>query len=254
MAHGFEHVNKSINVCRSNSTVSLTEMEYHRFTKVLHYFAERYVQGAGRNMIKYSFLICCFFLQAFAQHHTPSKLSATSLKVQRAYQSLMSDRQSIHLQELYVRSFPNDYNTFARVFDPPDFGELYDSSYEYIFILDSIAEHHPIEVCNKIISLAKDGERYLKQSGFIADAPAELQMITISFAVKYPDLFIKSMNRLSATQKDSLATFLADVENHAAYPEYEQFISILKDKEQSELQGLFIRAKKARMKYRHHDE
>jgi len=111
-----------------------------------------------------------------------------------------------------------------------------------------------VEVCDKLIALAKDVEQYLKRSPFIADAHAELQMITIGFAIKYPDLFIKSMNRLSDIQKDSLATFLADAENHEAYPKYEQVSTILKDKNQLRLQGLFIRAKQARMKYRHHDE
>jgi hypothetical protein len=212
------------------------------------------VQVAERILMELIVVILCLVSEVFSQDHTTSPLSPVSQKITDAYNTLATKPNSKQIQKLYLETLPNDYKTFERVFDPPDFTQLYDSSDKYLFILNSIADSLPNDVCHKLISLAKHGELYLKKSAFIADAPNYLQHITIYFATKHPKLFVDSIKVLSKSQQDSLVTFLADVENHDSYDPYTTFIEYLKDMKENKLLKLFLHAKKERVKYKHHGE
>jgi hypothetical protein len=201
----------------------------------MHVFVESYVQVAERPLMKHILLILCLVSEIFSQGHKATTLSPVSQRIKDAYNILMAGPNSKQLQKFYLETLPTDYETFERVFD-------------------SIADSLPNDVCHKLISLSKDGEKYLIKSAFIADAPNYLKHITITFATRFPKLFVDSIKMLSLPQRDSIATFLADVENHEAYHEYKTFIKYLKEKKESKLLELFLHAKQKRMKYKHHGE
>jgi len=201
-------------------------------------------------------IIISFFLTltCFGQELRTKKVSPSSLKVKEEFYQVKNNPKNLEIQKKYLELFPKDYSTFSKIFDPEDFSELYDSSYEYIFILDSISKNYPHEVGIKIIHIAKDGEEYLKRTAFISDATSYLQDLTIRYANNFPEVFIREINHLNISEVNSLIAFLADVENHSVYNEYENFITILKLNKQSTLLNKFVVAKKERMKYRHHGE
>src|SRR5690242_686618 len=116
----------------------------------------------------FTLLVLLFKTAAFGQ-----QLSSESLNVKTAFDQMKSHPDSSH-KNIYIKSLPDNYTTFSRIFDPPNFGELYDSSSEYIFVLDTISEIFPNEVCNKLLALAVNGENYLIRSPFIADATVYL--------------------------------------------------------------------------------
>ena len=70
----------------------------------------------------------------------------------------------------------------------------------------------------------------------------------MALSVTYPDLFIKKLKNLTTAQQNNLITFLADVENHHAYPHYQQLIDILNQKKETALVTAFIDARTAREK------
>ena len=152
-------------------------------------------------------------LMTMGQQTQAFGLSQPSIKIKQAYHNLVINQNSKQLQAVYLKTIPDNYIAFAKVFNPPNFEELYDSCDYYLFLLEVISENYPKELCTKLISIAKDGEQYKEQSDFIADAPAILQNLTISIANKIPDIFINSIKALHESEKDSLITFLADVEN-----------------------------------------
>jgi hypothetical protein len=64
-------------------------------------------------------------------------------------------------------------------------------------------------------------------------------------------LFIQKINSLSPKEQSNLIAFLADVENHEAYPEYKQLIKAIDDRGQKDLADQFTDAMHKREKQPH---
>jgi hypothetical protein len=204
--------------------------------------------------MRYALIFLTLYNACFAQKKANPRLDSLSQSIHDAYFAMWGTPDSLAAQRKYVKQFPSDYQTFAKVFDPPDFGYLYRSCFDYIDVFHTISNNFPHEVCKKLVSLSKDGELYLKQSAFIADAPALLQQTTIQVGVNHPDQFLDVVHQLSGNQKKDLATFLADVESFSAYSEYQSLLDTLSNRRESRLLELFLEAKQARMMFRHHGE
>ena len=85
-----------------------------------------------------------------------------------------------------------------------------------------------------------------------ADAVGYLQHGIVALGNNYTSLFILKINSLSPEEQSNLISFLADVENHDAYPEYKQLIKSIKVAGRTDLADKFITAMNQREK-QHHD-
>ena len=172
-------------------------------------------------------------------------LSQTSQKIKIAYDELKSDSSSNRKQLAYLTEFPNNSGTFMAVFMPPDFGELYSDSYKYIEALIGLAKTYPSKVIKKSLNIGKG----LKWE---ADATGQMQQSIVELGNKNIHIFSQQLNSLPTIEAAHLITFLADVENHKAYPEYQQLIESLQRIGENQLATKFIAARALREKSSNH--
>jgi len=185
-----------------------------------------------------SFSLITLVNLAFAQ-----QLSTKSKQVKSAYSQLKERPDSKTYQLNYISIFPSDTAQFLRVFAPPDFSQLNDG-FDYIEGFFSLAKNHPVAVISKAVDIGKD----LKWN---ADAVNYLQHGIVELGNKYTRLFIQKINSLNPKEQTNLITFLADVENHHAYPEYKQLIRAINDAGEKGLADQFTDAMHKREKQPH---
>ncbi len=173
------------------------------------------------------------------------QLLAKSKQVQSVYSQFLKNPKSQTCQLNYIEVFPDDTTQFLRVFASADFGQLYQDSYNYIEDFFKLGKYHTVLVINKSIDIGKNLR-------WEADAVGYLQHGIVALGNKYTSLFILKINSLSPDEQSNLITFLADVENHDAYPEYKQLIKSIKAARRTDLADKFITAMNQREK-QHHD-
>ncbi len=184
------------------------------------------MQKAFLNLTIFLFLIAPADL-AFAQ-----QLSTKSKQVLTVYNQLQSCPGSKTCALNYIEVFPDDTAQFLRVFAPADFGQLYKSSDNFIDEFFKLSRYHSVLVINKAIDIGKD----LKWD---ADAVGYLQHGIVALGNRYTRLFILKINSLKPKEQSNLITFLADVENHDAYPEYKKLIKSINDAGRTDLADKF---------------
>src|SRR5207249_2050739 len=92
---------------------------------------------------------------------------------------------------------------------------------EYIEAISPLAKYHELAVGSILVKLSKDAH-------YDADAPAYLQHATCGYAAEHTKTFSTLLKQLPPDKQVDLITFLADVENHHAYREYQAVIDHLK--------------------------
>jgi len=107
-----------------------------------------------------------------------------------------------------------------------------------------LAKGRTLEVGKLLLGLCKTAQ-------WDADAPAYLQDATAAYAKEYTGTFVKILKRLKRKEQDHVVTFLADVENHDAYPEYQGIIDHLKGLGDNDLVAKFEKARKKRKQQPH---
>lgn len=150
---------------------------------------------------------------------TPSILNDVT-KVKSAYENLSADKNSKKLQQDYISAFPSDTKTFLAVFQSDKFDQLYSDSHKYIEALENCATNSPTEVISKCVDIGKN-------LVWDADAVGLLQHISVDIAIQHPPTFVSKYKTLNDKEQDKLINFYADVENHSAYPEYQDLIDKL---------------------------
>ena len=176
-------------------------------------------------------------IQSFVSLAQP--LSRESKKVKLAFDALAKTPKSRQKQLDYLKSFPQDKQQFIAVFDQNDFSELYSDSYEYITAFFKLSKYYPQQVMDKSINIGKD----LKWN---ADAVGYLQHHIVILGNQQIKIFSTELRRLPESQVNGLITFLADVENHKAYSEYQQLINTLNQIGAKDLSDKFIKARSKR--------
>jgi len=169
------------------------------------------------------------------------RLSPEGRKLTDALVELQKSPGDPAAQERYLKAFPNDFKTFLELFDLDR--ELYDG-HEYINVLPSLAKNHEVELGILLVQLSKGAHRD-------ADAPNHLQHVAAAYAGQYTKTFVSSIKELSPTERANLITFLADVENHGAYIEYQDIIDGLKSIGQDGLAKEFEVARQKRTRQPH---
>jgi len=165
------------------------------------------------------FFVCVFV--SYGSVQTTGKQGASSASVTKLRGALAElertpgDRTA---QIRYLEAFPSTYKEYLLLFD---LGQpLYDG-HEYVESLSSLATRHEQMVGSLLVSLSKDAH-------YDADAPSYLQHATCAFAGEHTKTFLTLLKQLPPHKQANLITFLADVENHSAYPEYQVVIDRLK--------------------------
>jgi hypothetical protein len=189
-------------------------------------------------------IILIFFLIALANLVFAQRLSTKSKEVASAYSQLKMHPDSKSCQLNYINIFPRDTTQFLRVFDPPGYGQLYNDSFDYIKDFFKLSKNYPVAVISKAIDIGKDLR-------WDADAVNYLQHGIVELGNKYTTLFIQKINSLNPKEQANLIIFLADAENHHAYPEYKQLIGAINDAGQKGLADQFTHAMHKREKQPH---
>ncbi len=164
-----------------------------------------------------------------------------AVKIKSAYELLVADTSNKKLQESFVAAFPSNTKSFLRVFQSKHFDQLYNESYNYLYLFEKCAATYPKEVLSKCINISKT-------LVWDADAVGQLQEITISLSVKYPIIFIIEYRTLSIVGQNGLISFYADIENFNTYPEFQELVDKLKSMGQLKIAQQLENAKEKRKK------
>jgi hypothetical protein len=191
------------------------------------------------NKITFTFLFFISALNGICQ-----TLSPNSEKIKKAYDQLKVNDSSETLQLNYISAFPNSKEEFLAIFNPDDHKQLSNVSDQYLDMLLVLGDKYPTKVLRKSMNIGK-------RLKWDADAIGYLQHLIVDVANKHPNVFIEQIDRLHENEKTSLIRFLADVENHRAYPEYQDLIDKLNAAKQNTISKMFIQARKERMKHHH---
>ena len=187
--------------------------------------------------------MCTFAMPCFAGMGAAQQkpVSAAATNVEHALTLLRSTPDDPIAQRRYLEAFPETYKEYLQLFD---LGQpLYDG-HEYVEVISSLAENHELAVGELLVNLAKDAH-------YDADAPSYLQSAICKYGSRYTKTFLVLLKRLAPNQQASLITFIADVENHAAYPEYEIIIDRSKALGETALAKKFELARAKREKQPH---
>lgn len=144
-------------------------------------------------------------------------LSPRARKLTQALVALRNSPRDTAVQQTYLRAFPHNYKDFLALFEVGH--ELYDG-HDFIEPLSSVGKQHPLELGELLVALSKDAH-------YEADAPSSLQQTTATYAIEHSRTFVALLKQLPPAKQRQLITFLADVENFPAYPEYQEIIDHL---------------------------
>ena len=162
-----------------------------------------------------------FLLLAVLSSSAPAQekqLSPVARKLKEALADLQRKPNDPIIQKRYLLAFPRDYKSFLELFD---FERELSDGYEYIAILLMLSKSHEREVGILLVQLGGDAH-------YEADAPGYLQHATSIYGSEHTQMFVRFLKRLPTGKQAQLIAFLADVENPAAYPEYQSIIDHLK--------------------------
>lgn len=172
------------------------------------------------------------------------QLSSKSKEIIAAYNQLKKHPDSKTYQLDYIKVFPSNSTDFLKTFDPEDFSQLYSNSYQYIDALVKLTKNYPSAIICKSINIGKN-------LVWEADATGQIQHELVAMGNSFTPIFIKAIKSLTPKEQAGLITFLADVENHQAYPEYKRLFKSIVHAGDKGLANQFIDAMHKREKQPH---
>jgi hypothetical protein len=175
-----------------------------------------------------------------------NKLIPEALRLKTAFDQLQNDPKSVELQKNYIDLFPDNSVIFKKVFAAPELDQLYDHYPQCIYKLKDVWDNYPELVGSKLIQLSIGLKKW------DADAIGLVQKLTVDYANTHMDVFLNKVKQLDEQGKNTLITFLADVENHNAYKRYQDLIDNLKNKHESDLAISFEKARELRKSLKSH--
>jgi len=195
--------------------------------------------------VKHALFLCvCMFVVRCSGQSTVEQQEVVSVKatiLRRALMELRATPDDRVAQIRYLEAFPKTYKEYRWFFD---LGQpLYDG-HVYVDPISALAKNHERTVGNILVNLSKDAH-------YEADAPSYLQEATCRYAGEHTKTFLTLLNQLPRDRQNNLITFLADVENHRAYPEYQIVIDHLKVLGEDMLAKKFELARSKREKQPH---
>ncbi|RXQ91025.1 hypothetical protein EO244_13050 [Ancylomarina salipaludis] len=187
--------------------------------------------------------IVSFNLSTYSQ---TDKLLSESQTIKTSYDNLLKNLDNKEFQKRYIVDFPDNIEIFKKVFQSPTFDQLYMDSHLYIFKLAELSKNFSDLVGDKLIRLCIGLKKW------DADAIGHIQHVTMGYANSNYSDFIGLIKKLNNQDLNTLVTFLADVENHSAYGDYQGFMNKLKTNMETELFDSFKKAKELRISQKDH--
>lgn len=172
------------------------------------------------------------------------QLSSKSKEIVAAYNQLQKQPDSKAYQLDYIKVFPGNSTEFIKTFESEDFSQLYNNSYQYVDAFVNLTKYYSSEIIYKSINIGKN-------LVWEADATGQIQHEIVGMGNSYTAIFIKAIKSLTPKDQSSLITFLADVENHQAYPEYKRLYKSIAHAGEKDLANHFIDAMHKREKQPH---
>ena len=169
-------------------------------------------------------------------------VSTKATNLERALTQLQGTPDDPAVQRRYLEAFPHTYKEYLQLFEPRQ--PLYDG-HDYVDAISSLAKNHGLAVGKLLVNLSKEAH-------YDADAPSYLQSATCKYGSRYTARFLALLKKLPPSEQANLVTFLADVENHQAYTEYEILIAHSKALGEIALAKKFEFARAVREKRSHH--
>jgi len=146
----------------------------------------------------------------------------------------------------YLNAFPATFQRFKFTFyGETGIGELYDKVQDHLTLLEKLSKKYPAKVLSIWLNVATSGESD-------ADAIGILQFQLANYAAYNTKQFAEAISSRPPKQRLSIIKFLADVENHSAYQEYQRAVENLRVLGFKELVKQFLRAKEERQKQQDH--
>jgi hypothetical protein len=169
------------------------------------------------------------------------QLSPKARELTQALAVLRASPDNSPAQERYLKTFPHEYTEFLNLFDV---GRELSDGYDFIDALSLTEKDHAAELGALLLGLAKDAH-------YKADAPSYLQHVTAAYASRHPSTFAELFKQLPSQKQTQLITFLADVEAHSSYREYQAIIDGLKRIGEDKLAMRFEEARTKRERQPH---
>lgn len=126
-----------------------------------------------------------------------------------------------------------------------NFDELVDKAEEHLSLIDSLSEKYPKEVLHIWLGVAINGR-------WDADAVGMFQHQLARYAANHTQEFVSALVAILPKERTSIIRFLADVENHSAYVEYQALLENLSRLGYLELHQQFTDARKRRVEQHDH--
>jgi hypothetical protein len=183
-------------------------------------------------------------LVPFLLYGQSEELSRDARKIKDAHDELMKDARAPINKMRYIAAFPATKEKYTDIFYPYEKDELFEVRKEYMEHFISIGKVYPKEVLEKSIGIAK------KMNGS-DDVISMFQQNTTMLAGRESVFFAKEVKKLKKAEQASLIKFLADVEHHATYPEYQSLIDSLTADGEKALAEMLVLVREAKKKERH---
>lgn len=162
-------------------------------------------------------------------------------KVRDAYEWLLKQSNLPENQLLFIRSFPDNKNAFIETFTPHTFDQLYFQRDLYLAKYHEFGRMYPKQVLAKSVEIGKKLH--------VADGPAaEIQKSIMDIANSRPEVFVTEMKGLNKKERLALVTFMADINDHNSYPQYQELIDKLLKIEANNIADMLIEARDVRMR------
>jgi len=141
----------------------------------------------------------------------------------------------------YLNAFPTTFEKFKQMFYGNNLDELYDTHSDHLTLLQRLSAKYPEKVLSIWMGVATNGH-------WDADAIGILQHQLAEYGARNTKELATALLSKPKNQRLSIIRFMADVENHYVYQEYQTIMKNLKASGYSELYRDFDAAKKDRMK------
>lgn len=172
----------------------------------------------------------------------PSKQSAELERLRQIAEAT----PTLSTEMAYLNAFPATFQKFKLTFyGKTGVGELYDKAEDHLTLLEKLSKKYPAKVLSIWLNVATSGEPD-------ADAIGILQHQLANYAAYNTRKFAEAILSKPLKQRLSIIKFLADVENHSAYEEYQRTVENLKVLGFKELLKQFLKAKEEREKQQDH--
>lgn len=145
----------------------------------------------------------------------------------------------------YLETFPASFESFRKTFYGADLDELYPTHTEHLQLLERLQKRYPEKVLKIWLGVATNGS-------WDADALSHLQHQFVSWGSTNTKELAAALTSRPTKDRLSIIRFLADVENHSVYTEYQAIMNNLQMLGAKELYKEFANAKEQRIKRRDH--